>query len=676
LAFGALILALGMAVEHFFAIDRLLLLVLFAIGYIVLGGKVLLQAVRNVIRGNAFDESLLMAIATVGAFAIGESAEAVGIMLFYQVGEFIEDLAVEKSRDTIAGLLDIMPDFANLLSEGEITKVDPETVQVGDTIVVKPGERVPLDGVVVDGEAMLDTSALTGESVPRRASIGDTALSGCINQNGVLTLRVAKVFGDSTASKIIDLVENAAAKKAPAEKFITKFARYYTPAVVALAAAIALIPPIIMGGMWADWVRRGLLFLVISCPCALVISIPLGFFGGIGGASKKGVLVKGGNYLEALADLDIVVFDKTGTLTKGVFQVTSIHPAEGFAEAEVLEAAAIAEAFSNHPIAVSILRAYGKPIDKNGLRDYREVAGMGVSVTAMGKAIMAGNEKLMSQHLGVISHGDGISVTSVHGEAEYAGAEGVLGSGAAKAYGAGAAEANSIGTSGTPSVGASCTPSVGIADKPSVRSASKPNPGAVVHVAADGRYMGCLTISDEVKPDSVGAVASLKSRGIRKTVMLTGDLPHIAEAVAGELGIDEVYAGLLPQEKVEKVELLGGQKKPKGKLAFVGDGLNDAPVLAIADIGVAMGGLGSDAAIEAADVVLMTDEPSKLAEAVDVARFTKRVVRQNIAFAMGVKLMFLILGAMGVANMWEAVFADVGVAVLAILNAARVIKGA
>ena len=459
---------------------------------------------------------------------------------------------------------------------------------------------------VCDLAVLLDTTALTGESAPREASVSDTVLSGCVNQNGVLTIRVTQTFGESTVPKIIDLVENAAGKKAPTENFITKFARYYTPAVVGLAVLIAAIPSLIFRGLWADWISRSLIFLVISCPCALVISIPLGFFGGIGGASRKDILIKGSNYLEALNQLDIVVFDKTGTLTKSVFKVTSIQPANGFSDDELLEAAAYAEAFSNLPISLSILKAYGKEVDKGGLSEYSERPGHGVSVNVNGKMILAGNQKLMAE----------ISVA------------------APESYG--------IGTK--------------------------------VFVAVNGLFAGCIVISDEIKADSRDAIAALKVNGVRKTVMLTGDDTQIAEAIACELKIDEVYGGLLPQQKVEQVERLNGQKRPKGKLAFVGDGINDAPVLAMADIGIAMGGLGSDAAIEAADIVLMTDEPSKLAVAVDVARFTKRIVWQNIIFALGVKAVFLLLGALGVANMWEAVFADVGVSVLAILNSIRVMR--
>ena len=603
---GAVILSAGMALERFSETNEYVPAAIFVFGYLLLGGEVILRAIRNIARGKIFDENFLMSIATIGAFAIGEYAEAVGVMLFYQVGEFFQELAVRKSKKNIADLMDIRPDFANLLINGQITRVTPEAVQAGDVIIVKPGEKIPLDGVVMEGESTLDACALTGESAPRKASVSDTVLSGCINQAGVLTIRVTQTFGESTASKIIDLIQNAAGKKAPTENFITKFARYYTPAVVGLAALIAIIPPLFFGGAWADWFNRGLVFLVISCPCALVISIPLGFFGGIGGASRKGILIKGGNYLEALDNIDLVVFDKTGTLTKGVFKVTAILPANGFSKGELLEAAAKAETFSNHPIALSILRKYGKEVDKNGLAKYSEMAGHGVSVNAYGRTILAGNEKLMAE-MGVAFD-----------------------------------EAQSIGTK--------------------------------VYVSMDGLFIGCVVISDEIKPDSREAIAACKALGVGKTVLLTGDDPWIAEVVAKELKIDEAYGGLLPQQKVEKLETLNRQKRSNGKLAFVGDGINDAPVLAMADIGVAMGGLGSDAAIEAADVVLMTDEPSKLAEAIEIARFTKRIVWQNIIFALGVKALFLLFGAMGIAGLWEAVFADVGVALLAVLNAIRVIN--
>jgi len=579
---------------------------LFALSYLLLGHKVLLRMARNIARGQIFDENFLMGVATLGAIAIGKYAEAVTVMLFYQIGEFFQEMAVAKSKRRIGDLMDIRPDYANLKKDGRIARVDPGIVRIGDLFVVKPGEKIPLDGVVVEGEAMLDTTALTGESVPRKASVYDAVLSGCINQNGVLVIRATQTFGESTVSKILDLVENAANKKAPTETFITKFAKYYTPTVVGFAVLLGTIPPLFLGGEWFDWISRALIFLVISCPCALVVSIPLGFFGGIGGASKRGILVKGGNYLEALANLDLVVFDKTGTLTKGVFKVTSVQPDNGFSEGELLELAAHAEAFSNHPIAVSILKEYGKEIDKDSLTQYEEIAGHGVSAGVKGQAVLAGNEKLMNK------------------------------------MGVAFAESQGIGTK--------------------------------VYVAAGGVYAGCVVIADEIKPDSHGLVASLKKLGVRKTVMLTGDAPQIAEAVARELQVDEMHAGLLPQQKVERVEMLGKQKLPKKTLAFVGDGINDAPVLAMADVGVAMGGLGSDAAIEAADVVLMTDEPAKLVEAVKVARFTKRVVWQNIVLSLGIKFLFLFLATLGVSSLWEAVFADVGVSLIAVFNSLRVMR--
>jgi len=603
LSAGAIILAAGTMLEQA-GFGKHISLALFVFGYLMLGGKIILQAGRNIARGRVFDENFLMAAATIGAFSIGEYSEALGVMLFYQVGMYFQDLAVRKSKKDIAALMDIRPDYANLRKEGQLIRVSPESVKIGDVIIVKPGEKIPLDGVVLKGESMLDTSSLTGESVPRRVSASDIVLSGCVNQNGLLTIEVTHAFGESTASKIIDLVENAAAKKAQTENFITKFARYYTPVVVGLAALIAIIPPLLSAGLWIDWLRRGLIFLVISCPCALLISIPLGFFGGIGGASKRGILIKGGNYLEALCNLDYVVFDKTGTLTKGTFKVTAIHPANGFSAMELLEAAASAEAFSNHPIALSILREYGKDVNKDELTEFNEIAGQGVSANAGGRIITAGSKKLLADR----------GVTFVE-------------------------------------------PQQG---------------GAKVYVASDNEFMGYIVVSDEMKPDSCNAIEALKALGVRKIVMMTGDDPLIAEATANELQIDEVYGGLLPAQKTEKVEALNEQKR--GKLAFVGDGINDAPVLALADVGVAMGGIGSDAAIEAADVVLMSDEPSKLAEAVEIARFTRHIVWQNIAFTLGVKATFLLLGAFGAANMWEAVFADVGVAVLAILNSIRTIR--
>jgi Cd2+/Zn2+-exporting ATPase len=611
LSAGAVIFAAGMVLDKFFfkEIHSYIRLAVFVAAYLILGGNVVLRALKTIARGQVFDENFLMSVATVGAFAIGEYPEAAGVMLFYQIGEMFQELAVKRSKKSITSLMDIRPDYANLKKDGNIEKVAPDTVSVGDIIIVKPGEKIPLDGIVIGGISMLDTSALTGESVPRKAEKGDAVLSGSVNQSGMLTIEVTKIFGDSTVSKIIDLVENASSKKAKTENFITTFARYYTPVVVILALLIAVLPPLIFGAGWRDWINRALVFLVISCPCALVLSIPMGFFAGIGRAARKGVLVKGGNFLEAFNRLETVVFDKTGTLTKGVFKVTSVEPAAGFSTDTLLELAANAEAFSNHPIALSVMKEYanrksGKQVERDKLSEYTEIAGHGVSVSLNGKPILAGNHKLMAK--------EGVDFQ----------------------------ESQGIGTK--------------------------------VYVASDGAFAGCVVISDEIKADSRNAISAMRAKGVKKTVMLTGDAPDIAEAVAAELKLDEVYGGLLPHEKVEKMEILKAQKSAKGKLAFVGDGINDAPVLAMADIGVAMGGLGSDAAIEAADVVLMTDEPSKLCDAVDIARFTKKIVWQNIVFALGVKGVFLALGAFGAATMWEAVFADVGVSLLAVLNAMRI----
>lgn len=576
------------------------------LSYIVLGGDVLLKAVKHIAKGRVFDENFLMSLSTVGAFLIGEYPEAVAVMLFYQVGEFFQDLSVKRSRNSIAKLMDIRPDFATVQRKGELVTVAPEAVGVGEVIVVKPGEKIPLDGIVLDGEAMLDTKALTGESVPRTVRRGDDVLSGCINQSGVLTIEVTKAFGQSTVAKIIDLVENAASRKAPTENFITTFARYYTPIVVILAAMLAVVPPLAFGGVWTEWIRRSLVFLVISCPCALVISIPLAFFGGIGAASRHGILVKGSNYLEALNKVSTVVFDKTGTLTKGVFKVTDILPAEAFTKEELLEYAAQAECFSNHPIAKSILAAYGKEAQSATVTAYKEISGQGISVVAHGKKILTGNGKLME--------GENVPYIPCH------------------------------------------------------------LAGTKVYVAVDGQYAGCILIADEIKEDSKKAISDLKRAGVAKTVMLTGDEEKIGKAVAEELHLDEYYAGLLPGQKVERLEWLDSRKRPGSKVAFVGDGINDAPVLARADVGIAMGGVGSDAAIEAADVVLMTDEPSKLVEAIGVAKATKRIVIQNIAISLSVKGIFLILGAFGIAGMWEAVFGDVGVALIAVFNAMRIMR--
>ena len=582
-------------------------LAIFLISYLIVGGEVLLRAAKNIKKGQVFDENFLMSIATVGAFIIGEFPEGVGVMLFYQVGELFEDIAVNRSRKSISELMDIRPDFANLKIGNDLLKVSPEEVNIGDIIIVKPGEKVPLDGKVIDGNSMVDTSALTGESLPRELEPGNSALSGFININGLLTIEVTKNFGESTVSKILDLVQNASSKKAPTENFITKFARYYTPAVVFGALGIALIPPILVeGATFSDWVYRALIFLVISCPCALVISIPLGFFGGIGGASNKGILVKGSNYLEALNYVETVVFDKTGTLTKGVFNVTEINPQKGRTEEELLELAAYAESYSNHPIANSILKKYGKEVKKNLVGIYDEIPGHGARVKVDGIEILAGNTKLM--------------------------------------------------------------------DKENIDYKKIESTGTIVHVAEDNKYAGYIVISDEVKEDSANAIKALKEIGVKKIVMLTGDTKFVGEKIGKSLGIDEVYSELLPNEKVEKLELIDSQKSPKGKLVYVGDGINDAPVLARADIGMAMGGLGSDAAIEAADIVIMTDEPSKIVTAIKIAKRTRKIVWQNIVFALGVKGLFLIMGAFGVATMWEAVFADVGVAVIAIINSMRVMK--
>ena len=603
---GAVIYAVGMGLTLFGHVSLPVELGVLIVAYIILGWDVVWQAVKNITRGQIFDEHFLMSLSTIGAFAIGEYPEAVAVMLFYQVGEFFQSLAVKRSRKSISDLMDIRPDSATVRRNGELVVVAPETVSIGELIVVKPGEKIPLDGIVTEGESMLDTRALTGESVPRSIRKGEEALSGCVNQNGVLTIKVTKSFGESTVTKIIDLVENASSRKAPTENFITTFARYYTPIVVGMAAILAIIPPVILGGGWSEWLRRGFVFLIVSCPCALVISIPLTFFGGIGAASKRGVLVKGSNYLEALNKVSVVVFDKTGTLTKGVFKVVDITVEFGFTKEQVLEYAAQAESYSNHPIAKSIQEAFGKTIDQSVLSGYEEISGHGIRVLIGGKRVLAGNSKLM--------------------------------------------------------------------DSEKVSYAACQSAGTKVYIAVDGRYAGCIVIADEVKDDSQNAIASLKKIGVEKTVMLTGDDEKIGKAVAEQLGLDEYYAQLLPDQKVEKLEYLDQHKTKGSKLAFVGDGINDAPVLARADVGIAMGGLGSDAAIEAADVVLMTDEPSKLVDAIDVAKATKRIVMQNIIIALGIKSVFLILGALGIAGMWEAVFGDVGVTIIAVLNAMRILK--
>lgn len=577
----------------------------FLVCYVIVGWDIVWKAITNIFSGQVFDENFLMTIATIGALILGEHSEGVAVMLFYQVGEWFQSYAVSKSRKSIASLMDIRPDYANVERDGKLVQVDPDEVMIGDTIIVKPGERVPLDGKIIKGTSALDTSALTGESMPRDVEPGMEVISGCINQTGILTIQTTKEFGESTVAKILDLVENASDKKGKTENFISRFARYYTPAVVFAAIALAILPPLITGQAFSIWIYRALTFLVISCPCALVISIPLSFFGGIGGSSKIGVLVKGSNYLEALAHAETVVFDKTGTLTKGSFAVSKILPV-GMKEPQFLELAAYAEDYSNHPISLSIKKAYGKKIDSSRITDVKEIAGHGVQSIIDGKIVFAGNAKLMEK--------ENISYTP----------------------------AATVGT--------------------------------VVYLACDGKYAGCIVIEDEIKTDSPAAIKALKSVGVRKSVMLTGDADAVGRKVADRLGLDQAYTELLPADKVDRVEELLQQKSEKGTLVFVGDGINDAPVLARADVGIAMGGLGSDAAIEAADVVLMTDEPSKIAAVIRIARKTIRIANQNIVFALGVKFLVLILGALGYANMWAAVFADVGVSIIAILNAIRAMR--
>lgn len=581
-------------------------LLIFLIPYGIIGWDVLWRAIRNITHGQIFDENFLMSIATVGAFFTGDYPEAVLVMLFYQVGELFQSYAVDRSRKSITELMDIRPDYANIEKDGRLEQVDPDDVAVGDVIVVKPGERIPLDGVVLEGTSSVNTSALTGESLPRETEPGSDVISGCVNMTGLLRIQVTKVFEESTVAKILDLVENSGSKKAKAENFITKFARIYTPIVVACAVLLAVLLPLITGISWTESIHRALIFLVISCPCALVISVPLSFFGGIGGASRQGILVKGGNYLEVLSNAEIVVFDKTGTLTQGVFNVTAIHPQE-IDEKHLLELAALAESYSDHPISRSLKDAYNAEMDTTRVGDVEELSGRGVRAKVDGRMVCAGNDKLMEE--------------------------------------------------------------IGVSWHPCHRV------GTTVHLAVDGVYAGHIVISDQVKPDAAQAIAALKAVGVRKTVMLTGDAKAVGESVAQELGLDEVHTQLLPADKVDRVETLLGEKTGKGVLAFVGDGINDAPVLSRADIGIAMGGLGSDAAIEAADVVLMDDKPSKIATAIGIARKTKRIVIQNITFALGVKALVLALGAFGFATMWAAVFADVGVSVIAILNATRALKG-
>ena len=603
-----LLFAVLMVCEHTGGMDgwnKIVLFVIYLVPYLVIGYDIVYKAARNISHGQVFDENFLMMIATFGAFGVGEYSEAVAVMLFYQVGELFQGYAVGKSRQSISDMMDICPEYANIEEDGVLKQVDPDDVEVGSIIVVKPGERIPLDGIVVEGESLIDTAALTGESVPRSAKAGDEIISGCVNGSGTLKVKTTKEFDDSTVAKILELVENASSKKAKVENFITRFAKYYTLVVTISAVILAILPPLILGGGWAEWIQRACIFLVISCPCALVISVPLGFFGGIGAASKIGVLVKGSNYLEAVAEMTTIVFDKTGTLTKGEFKVTDVITENGSKE-ELIELAALGEGYSNHPIANSIREAYGKELDLNRVTNTEEIAGHGIKAVIDGKTVLLGNEKLMKS--------ESIFYTSC----------------------------KSMGT--------------------------------VVYVACNGVFEGAVVISDTIKDGAKEAIRDMKQVGVRHTVMLTGDRREAAETVAQTLGIDEVHAELLPGGKVEQVEALLKAEKQKERLAFVGDGINDAPVLTRADIGIAMGSMGSDAAIEAADIVLMDDDVTKIASVVRIARKTLRIVKQNIVFALAIKALVLILGALGMANMWEAVFADVGVSVIAILNSMRTLN--
>lgn len=581
-------------------------LAVWSAAYLIVGLPIVRKAFRNIGHGQVFDENFLMTAATAGAFALGEYSEGVAVMLFYQIGELFQSYAVNKSRKSIAALMDIRPDYANIERDGKVVRVSPEDVRPGEDIIVTAGEKIPLDGRIVEGYSLIDTAAITGESVPREAAVGDEVISGCINLNGRLKIKVTRDFGQSTVAKILDLVENASSQKASVENFITRFARYYTPAVVFLALAIAVLPPLLVdGAAFSDWLYRALTFLVISCPCALVISVPLGFFGGIGAASRNGILVKGSNYLEALAATEIAVFDKTGTLTKGCFEVSRVQ-GESIDDDTLLETAALAGGNSTHPVSQSIRKAYGKEIDLRRVADFEELPGRGIKATIGGKTVLLGNKKLLDEY--------GIKFNPVNGA------------------------------------------------------------GTVVYIAAGGIFRGFILIADEIKPDAPAAIAALKKAGIRETVMLTGDNAAVAENVAQTLGLDKFFANLLPAQKVEKVEALMKDKSDGGKLIFAGDGINDAPVLALADIGIAMGGVGSDAAVEAADIVIMTDEPSKIAQAIKISQRTLRIVRQNIVFALGVKFLVLLMGAEGLATMWDAVFADVGVSVIAIINSMRALK--
>jgi Cd2+/Zn2+-exporting ATPase len=599
-----IIAAVMLIIVYFLPAEGYIKLAFYLIPYFFIGWDVLKDAVGNIFRGQMLDEKFLMAFATIGAFVIGEYPEAVFVMLFFQVGELFEKIAVASSRKSVAALMDIRPDYANIEKDGDLMQVDPDEVKVGDTIIVKPGEKVPLDGVVLEGSSSLNTMALTGESLPRDVQADDAVISGCININGLLKVKVTKEFGESTVSKILELVENSSSNKSRSENFITQFAHWYTPIVVGCAVLLAIVPPLMVGN-WSEWINRALIFLVISCPCALVISVPLTYFSGIGGASKHGILIKGSNYMDALTQGKVIVMDKTGTLTKGSFLVSEVHPYKGTKE-ELLEIAALAESYSDHPISLSLKNAYGKEIDKTRVSNVEEIAGHGVQAKVDGKSVYAGNQKLMNKY------------------------------------------------------------SIKVEDCPAI--------GTFVHIAVNGEYIGHIVISDEIKEDSKQAIADLKDQGIEKAVMLTGDRKEVGEAVANMLGMDEVYTELLPGDKVSRVEELLKKTDRKGKLIFVGDGINDAPVLARADIGIAMGALGSDAAIEAADVVLMDDKPSKIALAMRISKKTRKIAMQNIVFALAIKSIVLIIGAFGLSNMWEAVFADVGVTVIAVLNAMRALK--
>ncbi len=580
--------------------------IIFLVAYIIVGFEILRKAIRNITRGKIFDENFLMSVATIGAFGIGEFPEAVAVMLFYQIGELFQNYAVDKSRKSISNLMDIRPDFAYVERDSEIKKVDPDEVKIGEIIVVKPGEKIPLDGTVIEGDSSIDTKALTGESLPQDVNEGSQVISGCINLTGFIKIKVSKEYGESTVSKILDLVENASSKKSQSENFITKFAKYYTPIVVIIAVFLAIIPPLLIdGATFSDWIYRALSFLVVSCPCALVISIPLSFFGGIGGASKMGILIKGSNYLEQLANTEIIVFDKTGTLTEGVFEVQKVKAID-ISEDELLKITAYAENYSNHPISLSVKKAYGKEIDEKQIQDTDELSGRGIVAKIENKEILVGNEKLMNEK--------------------------------------------------------------------QIKFDKCKDIGTVLYIAINRKFTGYIVISDKIKKDSKEAIEDLKKNNVKETIMLTGDRKAVGESVAKELGIDKVYTELLPNDKVEKVENLLEETSEKGKLAFVGDGINDAPVLAISDIGIAMGGLGSDAAIEAADIVLMTDEPSKIVSAINLSKRTMKIVKENIIFAIFIKILVLILSAVGLSTMWWAVFADVGVSIIAILNALRVLR--